>query len=413
MANNIALGVAEARPDVYTVTFANTWAASDSVTVKVGADASLTMTTDTATLATIADQFARAFNAVSRDDNLQGSETRNTGGQSIPQLREVEAYYPGSGAVVYLTGPVGTPVELVVTVTTAGSGTATLATVQSATGPEFWDNADNWGTKGVPTNGDDVVIPAGVRMKYGLPNGSLEPDSVWVQGGQLGLPKINRDDPAHPYTEYRDRFAVFDNDNSASSVELKIGTARGDGPALVSVQWDNTTALNLTVFGTGSRGTGDHAVEFRGEPAAMAARIDAGSVAFGKELGHTTDIGQIIAGQGNPAIYVGPSAAIADVTGVVMASGTLTLDACAFSTSGIECNGGTCVLNVDPAAPPSFINSWGDAVVDAYSPSAATIATLRASGEFRFCARWRADCYQHRVDRRRNLPRPEQSGYQH
>ena len=129
--------------DQYSVTIANTWAAADTCTLSInGLDLVLTIGTDVTT-ADVANALNAAINASSKDSGLISDETRNIGGQEIRELTEVSSTV--SGSVVTVTANVaGLPVIFTVSQTTAGSGTATKAQTSTATGPNFFDNADHW-----------------------------------------------------------------------------------------------------------------------------------------------------------------------------------------------------------------------------------------------------------------------------
>ena len=164
MATKYWLGSTAQVPQVYTITITGTWAAGDYINIyppslyhretgsAIGQGCKITMGSSGLTVANVADKVYRAFGASAHDDNLLDDESRNLGGQEMPELAEFSASYPGTGAVVTVTGPPGVAAYFYMALNTAGDGSLTQATVQSATGKWFWDNGENWsGGVSLPT----------------------------------------------------------------------------------------------------------------------------------------------------------------------------------------------------------------------------------------------------------------------
>ena len=381
------LGTAEDTPDVYTITIANTWASTDAVTVTIGGDASLVVTLGTtATTTHVAEALSKAFNAKSRSDNLStaADESRNTGGQVIPQFTELTASY--SGSVVTLVGPNGIPCTVAVAESTAGTGTATLATVQSATGRWHWNNGDNWSGGSAPANGDDVWFDAGaVDCRYGLPNGSLQPNSIhgtMDYTGKIGLPSVNRQNPNAVYREYRQRYVTLDDDATDSFVTIEWGlTGTGQGSPMANFDWSGNTTVTIDVKGTGKPidGVSGHALNIKGNAFAMVPRIDRGHVALAPDPGDTTVITNTTIGYVNNAtsdarVFYGPDATI---SGSVYAYGGYFESECAFSSADIYMYAG--VGKVRPYSTEiTSLNVYSPAVCDIVGTG--TIGTLNLSG---------------------------------
>ena len=119
---------------VNTVTIAGTWATSDTVTLTInGKD--LIVTVAGSSTDDIAAQVAAAVNAGSATSNLQSTESRNFGGQEIPEFRDVVA--TSSGSVVSLTSRVkGTPFTQ--TSSDTATGTSVTAVATAATAVDGW-----------------------------------------------------------------------------------------------------------------------------------------------------------------------------------------------------------------------------------------------------------------------------------
>ena len=208
--NNYWIGNAPDVSQVDTITIANTWAQNDTVSVTINSKA-VTVTVGTSfSTSDVAAIVAAAINSddgVGDTDDLVGDESKNIGGQTIIEFRDIEASVTGS--VVTVTGTVpGRPFEMNVTESTAGSGTATEATATSATGRHHYDNDSNWSTGTAPANTDNVFFARGnVDVKYGM-DGSVTLDAFQRMPGYTGTIGLTRENTDHgeSYYEYRNRF---------------------------------------------------------------------------------------------------------------------------------------------------------------------------------------------------------------
>ncbi len=207
------LGAAQDVPQITPVTIALTWATGDKASLTINKKTlTLTLGTD-ATTADVASELYYAWNATSATANLAGAtldESRNVGGQEIPEFNGIKATV--SGSVVTLTGPPGEPFTVTRSSVTAGDGTLTVGpNTQEATGKHFWDNVDNWEGGVVPANidtinGDTALFDFGsVDVKYALDNTeqniSIVREDTYT--GNIGLPQIHA---TYGYVEYRKRF---------------------------------------------------------------------------------------------------------------------------------------------------------------------------------------------------------------
>lgn len=222
------LGAAVDIPQVDTVTVTDTWAnPGDIGTLTInGKDLTLTVGTDSSTT-----EVALALKEMVNGDTQTGTgdHTFSQTGNNVGEFSRITA--TSSAAVLTLTADdAGVPFTLTTSETTGGDGTLVEATVTAATGKHFADNADNWST-GVPADADEIVADSGnVDIKYNL-SMAIQPASVKVlpgYTGNIGLPKVNRDDLANPYDEYRGDYLVFDLDGvqSDTSYDLQGGGGR-------------------------------------------------------------------------------------------------------------------------------------------------------------------------------------------
>jgi len=141
----------------------------------------------------------------------------------------------------------------------ANTQTLTMSTVSgTGTGPNYWDNADNWSPNGVPVNSDDVILEnSRVSILYGLAQSAVTLATLRQYQsfeGSVGLPVFND----LGYFEYRATELAI----GATLMELGLGDGNGSGRIKVnngSVQ----TTMNLRGSGSGLE-TGVPAVLWRG-----------------------------------------------------------------------------------------------------------------------------------------------------
>ncbi len=107
----------------------------------------------------------------------------------------------------------GLPFAAFVTATvTGGTGTiGAVTTTTSATGPTWWNNADNWAEGAVPVNGDDANVTLSLgAITDGLAQSAVTLNllNVFSPGltlNTLGRPKLN----PSGYTEFRDSYLAI------------------------------------------------------------------------------------------------------------------------------------------------------------------------------------------------------------
>ena len=372
-------GAAAAVPYKCNLTIAGTWANNDTVTVTIDShDLVIDIGTTAITTADIADKVYRAFNAGTFDDNLEDDEVRNTGGGQIPQFGGLEASF--SGSVVSFWGPAGVPYALTFSKSST-SGTVAASTVQSATGPSFWDNVENWSTGALPVNGDTIWLDhrcGGRSVSHGLPNGSLQPAAVHMtQGftGILGLPAVNNY-TGRPYPEYRARYAVFDDQSEATTPTYYIGEkdGAGTGPRLVNIEQEDIKS-KWVIHNTGTAISGERAAV----NIELAATIDnsvaitRGTIAIAERPADNTQL-EILFVQGGASCFLGAAVPFASGATININGGELyslatitesiTLrDATSHLLGGasnvLEVYGGICYYSVSALVQPTDINQSG------------------------------------------------------
>lgn len=201
------VGGALATTDEYTITIAGTYVPSAStITLTDGNGHDVVLTVgSTVTVEEIASAVCSTINASTVNGNLSGDETRTGGCQSLPEWTDMSASVAGAVVTVKAKRP-GMPVVFSVS-EDAAAGTAVKATVITATGPNHFDNADNWDVGALPVGSDIVRFDSGNAICiYGVDylTANTIDCSVFITTdytGQIGLPLTN---PAG-YREYRVR----------------------------------------------------------------------------------------------------------------------------------------------------------------------------------------------------------------
>lgn len=240
-------GGAPAIAQVTTVTIANTWATNDTVTLTIGTK-QLIVTIGSAFATTdVAAALNAAIMATTPTSGLIGNESRNVGGQQIPEFTEIQSTVLGS--VVTITSvTAGTPFTIAATESTAGTGTATGATVTAATGPNHFDNPKNFDTGTLPVDNDDLYIDTGsVDIFYGLTyyrTNSIDLNWYFTNDwtGSMGLPPVH---PTLGYFEYRQRLAQFRGLSKTISLEAGLNGNTNGGTIRIDLQDQSFVSIFL------------------------------------------------------------------------------------------------------------------------------------------------------------------------
>lgn len=315
---------------VTTIAVTGTWAAADTATLTInGKDITVTIGTDVA----IADVVAAVVAAVN-GAALVSDESRNETGDNIPEFDEVTA--SGAASPITLTGDTkGRPFTVTASEVTAGSGAlGSPATSTAATGPNHFDNADNWSGTTVPVDDDDVVFDSGdVDLTYALDqNGVTLTSIVRTMGytGNVGLAETNTDagTGTSAYREYRDQYLKLGNSGDATTTTITVGGKEGSGGGRFKLD-SGTGQVVMNVLDTGqAEESGIPAMLWLGTHASNVINITKGSLGIAFFAGESATVATLRVGyrqnkSGDSDVVCGDGTTL---TTIEQSGGTLEID---------------------------------------------------------------------------------------
>ena len=143
---------------------------------------------------------------------------------------------------------------------TVAGGTGTLGaftTSTAATGPNHWDNADNWSSGTIPANSDDVIVAdSEVPILWGLDQSSVTLDSLTIRQsytGKIGLPlasfaTVSDGSTTAAATEYRTDYLTIGAD--VISIGEHNGPANPNGATRIKLYNNQNAASETTIHNT-------------------------------------------------------------------------------------------------------------------------------------------------------------------
>jgi hypothetical protein len=233
------------------------WISGDSVTSTISDHTirvSITADTGTGISGTgVAQMMVNAINASSSISNLYGTESRNAGGQSIGEWKDVRATRQGEN--VKVTAIDDRPFTMTISgsgvngTTASGAGLSGVQIDITGTGPHWFNNSNNWlSGSGANTSGTLIFDRGSTDVRYGLTNTVTDMNIERTNDykGSIGLSQSNTTHINKAYTEYRPRFldlpqaevfstptCIIGNENAATSpagftkLNYGIGTPSG------------------------------------------------------------------------------------------------------------------------------------------------------------------------------------------
>jgi hypothetical protein len=316
------IGAATAKQQITTVTISGTWAAGETVTLKVAEKEVVYTATGSPTPSSVALGLQLAAAA-----------------SSDPEFKE--ATWSVNSGVVTATGSAGIPLTITAS-ETAASGSVAVSTTQSATGPYHWDNADNWSTGSVPTTSDEVYFESDQAIaRYGLPT-SLTLAKLYVRRGSIGLPER----ATGGYHEYRAQRAII------TCTDVQIGMSPGVGPALCRLDL-STAAAVVAVWGSSQRAD-SATVDLLLNSASSEVNVLSGQVWVAVAGEETSTVGSVRVAQ-DATVVLGPGVTATTVLTV----GTSTIWA---SPTNLTVYGGSCTIAGSAAVSGTTVISAGTLV---------------------------------------------------
>lgn len=373
------IGAAAGVKQVSTLAISGTWTAGDTITLKINnIDFTLTVGS-TVTTTTIATSLKQAFNGETLTDATYSyAPSLASGAQSIGVFTEATASV--SSSTVTFTGvTAGVPFTMTASRVTASSGAISFSNVTAATGPNFWDNVDNWDSNSLPVDNDTIVFDSGnVDVLYGLTTG-IQPAAVAITlgyTGKIGLPDMNTSasNQSNYYAEYRTKFLTFDDNSVTNTVTIGGGDGNGSGRIKIDFGAGQTT---LNVIGTGPRAIpGEPALVVKGTHASNAFTVMGGDAGFAFAVGDSTTIATLRVGSDSSSSAKVTCGTSATLTTVVVSGGTLSISAnCTTMTQ----YAGTIS---QAAGVPATLRVWAGTYESRGTGTIGTECTIGAKGKF-------------------------------
>tara|TARA_R110000803_G_scaffold210718_2_gene283389 strand:- start:17164 stop:18399 length:1236 start_codon:yes stop_codon:yes gene_type:complete len=347
---------------IKTITIANTWATGDTITLTVNGKVLVLTIGAVVTTAGVAAALTAAFNATSATGDVIGTESRNVGGQEIPEFANLTATTVGSTTV--LTGDViGIDHTITAGETTAGTGTASLASTVTASGKNWWSNDANWSTGAKPIATNDVYVDnSDIAILYGIDQNAITLASLNIALNYiaaLGLPLKN----AGGFIDYREDYHKI----SATLVNIGQGDGQGSGRLKLNT---GTVATTINVYNTGSPlESGLPALMLLGAHATNILEVlngDVGVAVLGSETAQFATVrnsgGDLSLGTGCTLATVehsdGNTNAASNITTLTVTGGEFTLNGAATVTGG-TCSAGRIYWNASGTVTAFTVSGSG------------------------------------------------------
>lgn len=165
--------------------------------------------------------------------------------QSAAEVEFSQMTVSGTTSLIFTGNNPGEPTTIEADATT---GTPTVTATQAATGPNHFNNADNWIGGALPSAADELWFTnSSYSVLYGLDQSGTNYGNVYIDStfsGEIGLPVQN----ALGYREYRPRYLKLGDGSSPFAVT--IGMGNGGQPPRVNLDY-NGAQVTTRVYGSG------------------------------------------------------------------------------------------------------------------------------------------------------------------
>ena len=261
---------AAATKQQHALTMTGTFVAGETITITMNSKTLVVTIGTLVTLTQVATTVKEAWQSSTFTDTTASCVPQG-GGTSIGEFSTMTAT-SSAGVVTILGDTAGVPHTISSASDTSASGTATLTTIVTATGPKFADNVLNWLDGSLPVSTDDIIINGPFQMLYGFAAFSaVVPASITIgercgATTQIGLPFLN----AAGYNEYRTP------EWSIGPVLLNVRGAAG----LVKINC-GSTICTANIYGSGtSLETGFAPIQLRGTHASNSIHVHGGNASI-------------------------------------------------------------------------------------------------------------------------------------
>ena len=261
---------AAATKQQHALTMTGTFVAGETITITMNSKTLMVTIGTLVTLTQVATTVKEAWQSSTFTDTTASCVPQG-GGTSIGEFSTMTAT-SSAGVVTILGDTAGVPHTISSASDTSASGTATLTTIVTATGPKFADNVLNWLDGSLPVSTDDIIINGPFQMLYGFAAFSaVVPASITIgercgATTQIGLPFVN----AAGYNEYRTP------EWSIGPVLLNVRGAAG----LVKINC-GSTICTANIYGSGtSLETGFAPIQLRGTHASNSIHVHGGNASI-------------------------------------------------------------------------------------------------------------------------------------
>ena len=296
-----------------------------------------------------------------------------------PEHQEMTAAPHYSSGVTYdglklTANTAGVPIT--VTASTDGAPTATVSDDTAASGPNFWNDADNWNGAALPAAGDTLIIAdTAVSILYGLTDTTnyarIDIDASFT--GSIGLPATN----ANSYPEYRTRYLTLG--DGLGSITVNIGSGTGAHPSRCYIDFANAT-VTLTVL-DGAANQLDYPMEFLNLGSSSTAQVFGGGVLFDDSTTGTISSIKVVNRSGTRSQPRIETTSAVTTTTVEVYGGTATLYG---SGTTLKARDGAIVTVAGAAAFPNVTVSGRAEILWESSGGIATMLTVQAEGKIDF-----------------------------
>lgn len=304
------------------------------------------------------------------------------GASTHPYFSSVSWSNPSAANITATAGTAGVPFTATLSVT-GGTGTVSnFSNTTASSGPNHWDDADNWEGGVLPGAGDDVVIEnSDSQINYGLDTITAALTSITVLRtftGRIGLDSVKFSlggtVTSADAVEYREDYLKVD----VTTINLgqQIGPGTPAGSARIKINNTKAGASTLTVHGTANAASESFLPAVRYVAANASADVTVlsapGGVGVGKDFnGETATVGDITfrAQNASDRMYVGSGVTY---TNYEQFGGQAIIDAAATVTA-VDVSGGSLEMNGDYTV--TTLNNDGGEIVDNHLKSAGNAIT--------------------------------------